>query len=224
MFGVHDLFDIEKFPFPRIFEGIEYAWQAISRIGPFLEEQEWGDPGVFEGAHIGSRVLVDPEATIEPGATVQGPAIICQNATIRANAYIRRNVIVGPGSVVGNASELKNTILMGACEAPHFNYVGDSIIGWKGHLGAGAIVSNLKTTAGSVDVHHGELRIDTGLRKFGALIGDGAQIGCNATLNPGSIIGKGAIIYPSTSWRGVLPAAHIAKNRAQIDIVPIRPA
>ena len=121
MFGVHDLFDLKEFPYPSLFEGVDYAWLAISRIAPFLENQIWESIPEIAGAYIGPKVLIAPGAKIEPGATIQGPAIICENATVRTNAYIRNNVIVGPGSVVGNASELKNCILIGqycSCQFP----------------------------------------------------------------------------------------------------------
>jgi NDP-sugar pyrophosphorylase family protein len=124
--------------------------------------------------------------------------------------------------VVGNSSELKNAMLFNHCQTPHYNYVGDSILGFKTHLGAGVKISNLKVTPGEVVIEHNGQRFETGLRKFGALIGDRTEIGCNAVLNPGSIIGRDCVIYPNVSWRGVLPSAHIAKNRAAVDVLPRR--
>jgi NDP-sugar pyrophosphorylase family protein len=154
---------------------------------------------------------------------IKGPAIIGKNCQIRHNAYLRENVLLGDGCVVGNASELKNALLFNGAQAPHYNYIGDSILGHKAHLGAGVKISNIKLLPGNVTVEVAGRLIDTGLRKFGALLGDGAEAGCNAVLNPGSILGRGAMIYPNVFWRGFLPASHIAKNRAAVEIVARRP-
>ena len=141
---------------------------------------------------------------------------------IRHNAYLREHVIVGDDCVVGNSCELKNVVLFNGCQVPHFNYVGDSILGHRVHLGAGVILSNFRSLPGNVTVERDGQACDTGLRKFGALVGDGAEVGCNAVLNPGSILGRGALIYPGVNWRGILPANMIAKNKAQIEIVERR--
>ena len=154
---------------------------------------------------------------------IKGPAIIGQGCQIRHNAYIRENVIIGDGCVVGNSSELKNSLLFNDAQAPHFNYVGDSILGHKAHLGAGVKISNFKLFPGNIEVEMDGVPFDTGLRKFGALLGDGAEAGCNAVLNPGSILGRGAVVYPNVFWRGILPANMIAKNKAGIDVVVKRP-
>ena len=150
---------------------------------------------------------------------IKGPAIIGRNCHIRHNAYFRPNVIIGDHCVVGNACELKNAWLFNHCEVPHFNYVGDSILGYRTHLGAGVIVSNVKVVKGNVTVEIGGRPFDTGLRKFGALVGDQADIGCNSVLNPGSIIGRGSMLYPGVNWRGILPANRIVKNRAAHEVV-----
>ena len=131
--------------------------------------------------------------------------------------------MVGDGCVIGNSCELKNALLLNNCQVPHFNYVGDSILGHQAHLGAGVVLSNVKSLKGNVTVEVDGVPLDTGLRKFGALLGDGCDIGCNAVLNPGSIIGRGAVIYPCTNWRGHLPANMIAKNKAQTEVVVKRP-
>ncbi|KAB2654196.1 MAG: UDP-N-acetylglucosamine diphosphorylase, partial [Verrucomicrobia bacterium] len=146
-----------------------------------------------------------------------------KNCQIRHNAYIREHVIVGDGCVVGNSSELKNVLLFNGCQVPHFNYLGDSILGYKAHVGAGVIASNLKSLPRNVTVDMKGVPFDTGLRKFGALIGDNAEIGCNSVLNPGSIIGRGAVIYPGVNWRGILPENKIAKNRQPVEIAIRRP-
>ena len=153
---------------------------------------------------------------------IKGPAIIGRNCQIRHNAYIREDVIIGDNCVIGNSCELKNALIFNDCQVPHFNYVGDSILGHKAHLGAGVILSNFKSLKGNVAVQHDGKKIDTGLRKFGALLGDRADIGCNSVLNPGSIIGRGSVIYPCTNWRGVLPPDSIAKNRSAVEVVPRR--
>jgi NDP-sugar pyrophosphorylase family protein len=136
---------------------------------------------------------------------------------------LREHVIVGDECVVGNSCELKNSMLFNNCQVPHFNYVGDSILGHKAHLGAGVVLSNVKSFKGNIMVDKDGQPFDTGLRKFGALLGDGADIGCNSVLNPGSIIGRGAVIYPGVNWRGILPANMIAKNKAAVEVVVKRP-
>ncbi len=155
---------------------------------------------------------------------IKGPAIIGRNCQIRHNAYIREHVIIGDNCVVGNSTEVKNALLFNHAVAPHFNYVGDSILGCKAHLGAGVVLSNVKSLPGNVTVEVEGKPLDTGLRKFGALLGDGAEVGCNAVLNPGSIIGRGAVVYPCANWRGILPANMIAKNRGPVEVVVRRVA
>jgi len=161
---------------------------------------------------IGERVFIGENTVVEPGAYIKGPAWIGPNCQIRHGAYIRENVIVGAGSVIGNSSEIKNSLLFNGCQIPHFNYVGDSILGAKVHLAAGVIVSNLKLNGDFITLNAGNAIVSTGLRKFGALIGDRAEVGCNAVLNPGSVIGRHSLIYAGVSWRGILPANSIAKS------------
>lgn len=219
MFKPADLFDLRQTEHAALFEGCEFAWDALKRLNDFLAANL--RPALHnrcEGeAFIGKDVFIGEGTVVEDGAMIKGPAIIGRNCQIRHNAYIREQVIVGDDCVVGNSCELKSAVLFNGCEVPHFNYVGDSILGHKAHLGAGVILSNVKSLKGNVSVLHDDQKLDTGLRKFGALIGDGAEIGCNAVLNPGSIIGRNAIVYPLTNWRGVLAANHIAKNRASVE-------
>lgn len=225
MFRPADLFDLSQTEHVELFAGVQYAWEALPRIAAYVEARVPG-PGAVrrEGdACIGPQVLIGAGTVVEAGAMIQGPAIIGRNCLIRHNAYIRQHVIVGDECVVGNATELKNAVLFNQAVAPHFNYVGDSILGHGAHLGAGVILSNLRSFPGNVTVELEGRPFDTGLRKFGALIGDGAEIGCNAVLNPGSIIGRGAVIYPGVNWRGFLPANLIAKNKAAIEVVVRRP-
>lgn len=223
MFAPADLFDLAQTEHASLFEGCEFAWQALPRIADYIRDHL--QPALLnhcEGvAWIGDQVSLGEGTIVEDGAMIRGPAIIGRNCRIRHNAYIRDHVIVGDGCVIGNSCELKNAFLFNHCQVPHFNYVGDSILGFKAHLGAGVKISNLKVLPGNIQVRHGAQHWDTGLRKFGALVGDHAQAGCNAVLNPGSILGRHAVVYPNVSWRGFLPPNSAAKNRADIDVTPI---
>jgi NDP-sugar pyrophosphorylase family protein len=224
MFRPSDLFDLAQTDHREVFEGCTHAWEALRRIKPYLEAHlKPGCHNQCEGvAYIGKDVFIGEGTVVEDGVMIKGPAIIGRNCEIRHNAYIREHVIIGDHCVVGNASELKNSLMFNHAVAPHFNYVGDSILGCKAHLGAGVKISNLKWAPGNLTVELEGKRFDTGLRKFGALVGDGADVGCNAVLNPGSILGRGSVIYPNTNWRGVLPANMIAKNQAAQEIVAKR--
>jgi NDP-sugar pyrophosphorylase family protein len=168
-------------------------------------------------------VFIGEGTVIEDGVMIKGPALIGRNCEIRHNAYLRENVIIGDGCVVGNSCEFKTSVLFNGAQVPHFSYVGDSILGHRAHLGAGVKVSNVKLVPGNVMVEMEGLPFDTGLRKFGVLLGDHAEVGCNSVLNPGSIIGRGSVIYPNTNWRGILPGNMIVKNRAPQEIVVRRP-
>lgn len=220
MFKPADLFDLNQTAHAALFDGGEHAWEALSRISSYLKTHARSSlRNRCEGrAWIGENVLIGEGTVVEDGAMIKGPAIIGRNCQIRHNAYLREDVIVGDECVVGNSCELKNVLLFNNCQVPHFNYVGDSILGYKAHLGAGVVLSNVKVIKGNVLVEFEGRRLDTGLRKFGALLGDHTDIGCNSVLNPGSIIGRGSLIYPCTNWRGVLPAQRIAKNRAVIEV------
>lgn len=221
MFKPADLFDLTQTEHAALFDSVEFAWQVLKRIKDYTETKARpGNRGRVDGkAFIGEKVFIGEGTVIEDGAMIKGPAIIGRNCQIRHNAYIREHVVIGDGCVIGNSCEFKNAMLFNGCQVPHFNYVGDSILGYKAHLGAGVILSNFRSLPGNVTVQVEGKPLDTGLRKFGALIGDGADIGCNSVLNPGSIIGRGAMIYPSVNWRGFLPANNIAKNRAAIEVV-----
>jgi NDP-sugar pyrophosphorylase family protein len=173
-------------------------------------------------AYVGAQVSIGEGTVLEDGVMIVGPAIIGRNCQIRHNAYIRQNVIIGDDCVVGNATEVKNSIFFNHAQAPHFNYVGDSVLGFKAHLGAGVKISNFKVFPGNVMVEMAGRSLDTGLRKFGALLGDHCEIGCNAVLSPGSIIGRGSVVYPNVTWRGTLPERMIVKNKAAHEIAPRR--
>jgi NDP-sugar pyrophosphorylase family protein len=221
MFKAVDLFDLGQTEHAALFEGCEFAWEALKKISAYLEANL--HPGLknrCEGeAFIGEKVFIGEGTVVEDGAMIKGPAIIGRNCEIRHNAYLRENVIIGDGCVIGNSSEVKNSILFNHAVAPHFNYIGDSILGYKAHLGAGVKISNFKLVPGNIMVEWEGKPLDTGLRKFGALIGDLGEIGCNAVLNPGSIIGRNSVIYPNTNWRGILPANMIVKNKAAQDVI-----
>jgi bifunctional UDP-N-acetylglucosamine pyrophosphorylase / glucosamine-1-phosphate N-acetyltransferase len=224
MFKPTDLFDLSQTEHAALFEGCEYSWDALKRLNAYVAAHVRSElHNRCDGrAYIGAKVFIGPGTTLEDGVMIKGPAIIGRNCQIRHNAYIREDVIVGDGCVVGNACELVRSVLFNGSQVPHFNYVGDSILGHKAHLGAGVVLSNFKSLAGNVTVELDGKPFDTGLRKFGALLGDGAEVGCNAVLNPGSIIGRGAVIYPGVNWRGLLPANTIAKNKAPIEVVARR--
>jgi NDP-sugar pyrophosphorylase family protein len=221
MFKPTDLFDLTQTEHAALFENCEQAWEALPRIKdylvahlkPALRNRCEGD------AYIGKSVFIGEGTVVEDGAMIKGPAIIGRNCQIRHDAYIREGVIIGDGCVVGNSCEVKSALMFNGATVPHFNYVGDSIIGHKAHLGAGVVLSNVKVVKSNVTIEWNGQRLETGLRKFGALLGDGCDIGCNAVLNPGSIIGRGSVIYPCTNWRGVLAPNSIAKNKAEVEVI-----
>jgi len=225
MFKPTDLFDLSQTGHAALFDGCQFGWEALQRLKDYLKANL--RPGLHnrcEGeAFIGEQVFIGEGTVVEDGVMIKGPAIIGKNCQIRHNAYLREDVIVGDDCMVGNSCELKNVLMFNNCQAPHFNYVGDSILGHKSHLGAGVKVSNIKLDRSNVTVEMDGKPFDTGLRKFGALLGDGSEVGCNAVLNPGSILGRGAIIYPNVNWRGILPANMIAKNKAEVEVVVRRP-
>ena len=221
MFKAAELFDLSQTEHAAIFEGCDHAWDVLRKIQAYLLEQL--RPSLHnrcEGvAFIGEKVFIGEGTLVEDGAMIKGPAIIGRNCQIRHNAYVREDVIIGDNCIVGNSCEVKNSLLFNEACAPHFNYIGDSVLGYQAHLGAGVKISNFKLVAGNITVEVGGKPFDTGLRKFGALVGDQADIGCNTVLNPGSIIGRGSAIYPNTNWRGVLPANRIVKNKGSVEVV-----
>jgi UDP-N-acetylglucosamine diphosphorylase / glucose-1-phosphate thymidylyltransferase / UDP-N-acetylgalactosamine diphosphorylase / glucosamine-1-phosphate N-acetyltransferase / galactosamine-1-phosphate N-acetyltransferase len=220
MLKAMDLFDLAQTEHAVLFEDCEYAWDALKKLKAYVEARV--RPALHnrcEGvAWIGEQVSIGEGTTVEDGVMIKGPAIIGRNCEIRHNAYLREHVIIGDGCVVGNSCEIKHAVLFNGCQVPHFNYVGDSVLGYKAHLGAGVKISNVKIVSGNVAVELEGRLVDTGLRKFGALLGDFAEVGCNAVLNPGSILGRHALIYPCTNWRGVLGENRIAKNKAGVEV------
>ena len=219
MFKPADLFDLKQTEHAAIFDGCEYAWEALKKIKEYLAVNL--RPALHNRcdgvAFISKNVFIGEGTVVEDGAMIKGPAIIGKNCEIRHNAYIRDNVIIGDNCVIGNSTELKNALLFtNAAPAPHFNYIGDSILGYKAHIGAGVVLSNFKSLPGNIKVEIDGKFFDTGLRKFGALMGDLSEVGCNSVCNPGTVIGRSSVIYPGSNWRGVLPANMIAKNKGSV--------
>jgi NDP-sugar pyrophosphorylase family protein len=221
MFKPGDLFDLSQTAHAELFTGAEHAWDALKKLKAYIEKQVSPSPHKHDKGRvfIGENVFIGEGTVIEDGVMIKGPAIIGSNCEIRHNAYIRDYVVIGDQCVIGNSCEFKHALLFNNAVVPHFSYVGDSILGHKAHLGAGVKISNVKLMAGNVTVEMDGKPFDTGLRKFGALLGDHTDIGCNSVLNPGSIIGRGSVVYPNTSWRGVLPANMIVKNQAEQEVV-----
>lgn len=212
---IENLYDLKETMAKDLFEGKTYPWEVlplihdyILKIGPTLDQEEY--------QQVSENVWIAKSAEVASTAYIHGPCIIGKNAQVRHCAFIRENAIVGEGATVGNSTELKNVILFNEVEVPHYNYVGDSILGYKAHLGAGAVTSNVKADRKNIVVHVGGLEIETGMPKFGAMLGDWAEIGCNSVLNPGTIVGRHSNVYPLSSVRGVVRAKHIYKNKNEI--------
>lgn len=215
MITTQELFDLEHTMARELLSGFEYPYEALPHIKSFvysliqsLDKSEYYSP--CEGVWISNG------ATVAKSALIEAPTVICKNTEIRHNAYIRGGVLVGEGCVIGNSTELKNCIIFDNAQVPHFNYVGDSILGYRSHLGAGAIISNLKSDKSNVTLKLDGERKDTGLRKFGAMVGDFVEVGCNSVLNPGTVIGRNSNVYPTSCVRGIVPANSIHKNNGEI--------
>ena len=199
----------------EIFQGKTYPWEVLPLIGTFIEKLG-KTLSSEEYDQIGENIWVAKSASIAPTVAINGPCIIGKNAEIRQCAFIRGNAIVGEGAVVGNSTELKNVILFNKVQVPHYNYVGDSVLGYKAHMGAGSITSNVKSDKKLVVIHGEDFELETGMKKFGAMLGDGVEVGCNSVLNPGTVVGRNSNIYPLSSVRGVVPADSIYKSRQEI--------
>lgn len=210
--------------FAQFFPATATPWDWLKRIGAALEgiEANPDAPKIPPGVHLEGKVWLHASVKLPPFAVIQGPAYIGAGTEIRPGAFIRGNVIAGEKCVLGNSCEFKNALLLDGVQAAHFNYVGDSILGNGAHLGAGVICSNLRLDQGEVTVRLPSETIGTGLRKFGAVIGDRAEIGCNAVLNPGSLIGPRALIMPCTAFGGYVPANTVARTRQAITTMPRR--
>ena len=214
-FTISNLLDLNETIAAELFEGKTYPWEVlpeigefIMKIGPTLSTSEYE-------CHEGN-IWIARSATVAPTAYIHGPAIIGKDAEVRHCAFIRGNAIVGEGAVVGNSTELKNAVLFNKVQVPHYNYVGDSVLGYKAHMGAGSITSNVKSDKKLVVVKSADEQIETGLKKFGAMLGDEVEVGCNSVLNPGTVVGRNSNIYPLSCVRGVIPSGHIFKNAKEI--------
>lgn len=221
MFAAADFLDLTHTQHTVLFPQDEPVWTALSRIESYLDFRLVREirTQLPQGVYYSDDVFIDEGTVVEPNVVIKGPAWIGKNCQIRSGAYIRENVIVGNGVTLGNSCEFKNCIIFDGCEVPHFNYVGDSILGHKAHLGAGVILSNVRLDRKPVTVQAEDEAISSGLRKFGAIIGDHAEIGCNSVLNPGSIIGRRSVVYPLSSFSGVLPADRILKTRQSQSVI-----
>ena len=213
-----NLFDYSRTIAKPLLETVDYPWEALPKISEFIIELgKTLDPEIYEQRE--ENVWVAKSAKVFDSAYLGGPLIICEDAEIRQCAFIRGSAIVGKGSVVGNSTELKNVIIFNSVQVPHYNYVGDSILGYKSHMGAGSITSNVKSDKTLVvvkDVYDTKEEIETGRKKFGAMLGDHVEVGCNSVLNPGTVIGRNSNIYPLSRVRGVIPANHIFKDKDNV--------
>ena len=215
MYKIKDLYDLNETIAAELFEGKEYPWEALADIGDFI--LELGDKlPKDEFIKKGDNIWIHKSVTVASTATLNGPLIIDEGTEVRPGAFIRGKAIVGKNCVVGNSTELKNVVLFNTVQVPHYNYVGDSILGTHSHMGAGSITSNVKSDKTLVVVKDGDERIETGLKKFGAMLGDYVEIGCNSVLNPGTMIGRHTNVYPLSCVRGVIPENSIFKNKDEI--------
>ena len=212
---ISNLFDLNNTIAKELLERLEYPWEVfntledfIMEIGPKLPKDKFEQKG--------DNIWIAKSAKVEPTASLNGPLIIDEDAEVRHCAFVRGNAIVGKGAVVGNSTELKNVILFNKVQVPHYNYVGDSILGFKSHMGAGSITSNLKSDKSLVTVNVDGEKVETGMKKFGAILGDCVEVGCNSVMNPGTVIGKNTNVYPLSMVRGYVPEGSIYKNKNEI--------
>jgi len=212
---IKDLFDLDHTIAASLFDGKEYPWDVLADIhdyilalGNTLSQDEYYHPK--------ETVWIAKDATVYPSAYIGEYIIIDKGAQVKHCAFLRENAIVGKNSVIGNSCELKNAVIFDNCEVPHFNYVGDSVLGFHAHMGAGSVTSNVRADRALVVIKDSEEKVETGRKKFGAMLGDWAEIGCNAVLNPGSIIGRHSIVYPTTCSRGIVPENSIRKDNGEI--------
>lgn len=212
---IDQLYDLNRTIAAKLFSEFTYPWEVLPSIGKFIIELGNSlDVNLFEKR--GEDIWVAKSAKVAPTACLNGPLIIDEEAEIRHCAFIRGNAIVGKGSVVGNSTELKNVVIFDCVQVPHYNYVGDSVLGYKSHMGAGSITSNVKSDKTLVVVKCENQELATGLKKFGAMLGDHVEVGCNSVLNPGTVIGRNTNVYPLSMVRGVIPAGSIYKCAGEI--------
>ena len=215
MLTVQEMFDLSHTRAAKLLESVTYAWEALGSIGETIRQLgPTLDPEKYD--HPQEEVWIAKSAKIAPTVSISGPCIIGENTEVRQCAFIRGNALVGDGCVVGNSTELKNVILFDDVQVPHYNYVGDSILGYKAHMGAGSITSNVKSDKTLVKVHAEDGDIETGLKKFGAMLGDFVEVGCGSVLNPGTVIGPKSNIYPLSSVRGCVDGGCIYKKQGEV--------
>lgn len=212
---ITELYDLHHTLAASYLSQFTYPWEALAGLGDFIVELGKSLPKE-EYEEIGEQIWAAKSAVIAPTASITGPAIIGKNTQVRHCAFIRGNALVGDDAVVGNSTELKNVILFDHVQVPHYNYVGDSILGYCSHMGAGSITSNVKSDKKPVVVKAGALRLETGRKKVGGMLGDFVEVGCGTVINPGSVIGKNTSIYPLSMIRGYIPAGSVYKNQGEI--------
>lgn len=212
---INAMYDLEQTIAKDLFEGATYPWEVLGKISEFIVTL--GNMLPEDKYELrGENIWVAKNAKVAPTACLNGPLIVDEEAEIRHCAFVRGSAIVGKGAVVGNSTELKNVVLFNKVQVPHYNYVGDSVLGYKAHMGAGSITSNVKSDKTLVVVKKGDAQIETGLKKMGAMLGDNVEVGCNSVLNPGTVIGRNSNIYPTSCVRGVVPANSIFKKQGNI--------
>ena len=212
---ITDLYDLSETIAAELFEGVTYPWEVLPKIHDFILELGRKLPkDIYE--EKGENIWIAKNASVAPTACLNGPLIVDEEAEIRHCAFVRGNAIVGKGAVVGNSTELKNVVLFNKVQVPHYNYVGDSVLGYKSHMGAGSITSNVKSDKTLVTVKGKDVCIETGLKKMGAMLGDFVEVGCNSVLNPGTVIGRHTNVYPTSMVGGIIPADSIYKARTEI--------
>ncbi len=215
MLKTSDLFDLTHTLAADLLEGTEYPWEALGGIKQFIIEIGQTLPA-DEYEEVSEHVWIARDAKIYPNNYIAGPCIIGHETEVRPGAFVRGSALVGSHCVVGNSTELKNVILFDNVQVPHYNYVGDSILGYRSHMGAGSITSNVKSDKKLIVVRCGDERIETGLKKMGAMLGDFVEVGCNSVLNPGTVIGRNSNVYPTSCVRGTVPANCIWKNNGTV--------
>lgn len=212
---ISNLYNLDRTIAKDLFEGLTYPWEALPLIGDFIIKLgNTLDPDIYEKR--GENIWIAKSAKVFDSVYLNGPLIIDENAEVRQCAFIRGNAIIGKGATVGNSTELKNSILFDEVQTPHFNYIGDSILGYKSHTGAGAITSNLKSDKSLVTVMLDGEKVETGVKKFGAMLGDNVEVGCNSVLNPGTVIGKNTNVYPLSFVRGYVAENSIYKRLGEV--------
>lgn len=213
--SINEMYDLKETIAAKLFEDVSYPWEVLPFIHDFIIKLgNTLDPEVYENK--GENIWIAKSAKVAPTACLNGPLIIDEDAEIRHCAFVRGNAIVGKSAVVGNSTELKNVVLFNKVQVPHYNYVGDSVLGFKSHMGAGSITSNVKSDKTLVVVKGKDFAIETGLKKMGAMLGDNVEVGCNSVLNPGTVIGRNSNVYPTSCVRGFIPASHIYKDQGKV--------